>query len=486
MRRTIIGAVVLLAIMTTVVCRMQPDIKKDGKTHLSWVVSNDPTKQVQAEIFGRLHPEYIVDIDPNNSGVTKTLIQCSAGIGGDIIDLVDERSIQVYQSAGILLDLTDLAASRGFSPDTLPEQVRQLCTVRIPDDSGRLIERQYSYPATIDVAIIIYNKAIFDRCGIPYPKTDLTWDEYIDLSRKLTVYNAPGDVVPKIFGASGVSFMTILWEKGGDFFRNQGTESGLDSPGAIAAFQFYHDLFFKYKVEPTAAIRAGVQCAGDGVIGSDSGLAWFGSGKVAMIWGARWYLKNLRTYAAQQSKIKADWEKNHPGEVWSGAELRYGACLVPRFKDSRRYNLLSTGRTVGINAKSENREGALTFLAFLAGPDYNRYIGEISGANPPNKNYWNSKVFHHPAYPEEKEIHDLSLKLSSDGRCLARSPFIETSTAMRILEKVLSEIKLKPELTPAAIAALARDAAAKTNAAIDRNIAKDRKLRLAYDRLVKR
>lgn len=486
MRGTVIYIVIALAILTVAAWLFRPVPARDGKAHLVWVVGNDPTKEVQAEMFNRTHADCRVEIDPNNGGVTKTMVQSAAGMGGDLIDGVNEYNIQTYQSAGILLDLTSLAAAGGFSPETLIPSVRPLCMVQVLNDDGSVSERQYTYPATIDNDFIIYNKALFDRLKVPYPSDDLTWDEYLDLVRRLTVYAKPGDSIPEIFGAAGAKFLVILWEKGGDLFNRNGTRSALDSPAAIAAFRFYHDLFFKYKAEPTAAIRSGVQGASDGVVGSDSGQAWFGSGKVAMVWGARWYLKNLRTYAAQQKQLKANWEKEHPDRPWPGVELRYGACQLPRFKDSPSYNVTFTGRTVGINAMSTKRDAALKFLRFLAGPEYNKYICEISGAKPPNKNYWKAEYFYHPDYPEEKPIHDQSIKAAKTGRCMQRSMFIETAVATRIMQRVLDVIAMKPGLTPDEIAAMARQAAAETNAIIDRNVSRDPKLKKAYERLTAR
>ncbi|MFE5322112.1 ABC transporter substrate-binding protein [Paenibacillus sp. NPDC056579] len=37
--------------------------------------------------------------------------------------------------------------------------------------------------------VLFYNKDVFDRFGVPYPKDDMTWEQAVELSRKLTISN---------------------------------------------------------------------------------------------------------------------------------------------------------------------------------------------------------------------------------------------------------------------------------------------------------
>jgi multiple sugar transport system substrate-binding protein len=41
-------------------------------------------------------------------------------------------------------------------------------------------------PYSVDVAALYYNKDIFDRFGVQYPKDRMTWDQVIDLAKKVT------------------------------------------------------------------------------------------------------------------------------------------------------------------------------------------------------------------------------------------------------------------------------------------------------------
>jgi multiple sugar transport system substrate-binding protein len=44
----------------------------------------------------------------------------------------------------------------------------------------------YALPVVADTLGVMYNKDIFDKFGVPYPKDGVTWEEIIDMSRKLT------------------------------------------------------------------------------------------------------------------------------------------------------------------------------------------------------------------------------------------------------------------------------------------------------------
>jgi multiple sugar transport system substrate-binding protein len=67
---------------------------------------------------------------------------------------------------------TDLA---NFDP-TLTEQIKSF------SDKGEFI----ALPFRMNVPALFYNKDIFDKFGMPYPKDGMTWEETVSLSRQLT------------------------------------------------------------------------------------------------------------------------------------------------------------------------------------------------------------------------------------------------------------------------------------------------------------
>ena len=135
---------------------------------------------------------------------------------------------------------------------------------------GKFVDRQFVYPCNVYHTFILYNKNIFDKYGVPYPPEDLTWDQYIEIARKLTVYHNKDSKLPDIFGAAGVSAQTIIFELGGDYFNESGTRSTVDTKPFVDAYEMLRDFYFKYNVEPSPMQKAGVTSQGGHGAGADN------------------------------------------------------------------------------------------------------------------------------------------------------------------------------------------------------------------------
>ena len=109
--------------------------------------------------------------------------------GGSDLDVVTIKDIPGYMqmiNTGRLMDLTGDAM--------------------IPKDTsgyGGLIEalqvngKQYAMPMRTDFWVIYYNKAPFDKAGVPYPTDDMTWKQYDEMAAKIT----SGFGADKVYGA---------------------------------------------------------------------------------------------------------------------------------------------------------------------------------------------------------------------------------------------------------------------------------------------
>lgn len=100
----------------------------------------------------------------------------------------------------------------------------------------------YALPETMNFKVMIYRKDIMDKLGINLPNT---WEElYSDVLPALYQNNLqfyyPNDFTP------------FLFQHGGEFYRDAGKLTGLDSPEAFSAFQEFTELFTHFGV-PVAA-----------------------------------------------------------------------------------------------------------------------------------------------------------------------------------------------------------------------------------------
>ncbi len=473
----IFGSLLLLSLLAW---SLAPPPRTDGKTPLIWVTDANPQRDDQVNKFNEMYPKLDLTIDPDNSGTMKVVTQSSAGMGGDIIGHVaPNSSYQTYTEAGILWDVTEIAKKMGFGPETLPKQIRPLVMMKQLDKNGNIVERQYIYPCNVAHTIMIYNKNLFDKYKIPYPKEDLTWEDYLEICKKLTVYKDGEDNYPEAFGLTGADMTLMIWQNGGDILNKDRTQSKLSTEEAINAMQLYHDLYYKYRVTPTPSQKSGMAAQG----GWGGNMAFFGSGKIATIWGARWMLIQFRRFIAEQKKARKKFLKENPGKESEAPEiLRIGACLVPRFKGKKRITNFGC-RGAGINAASKNRDEALKFLQYLASKQYSDILNQGADSKPGNKKYISLDQFINPKYDGEKQVHEMSLKAIPDGRYLVPSPFISGAKVTRILKKLNEKIVADEDITREEIAAAARRTDEEIDLEILRNIQRQKKLRQFYNKM---
>jgi multiple sugar transport system substrate-binding protein len=468
-----------LLVLSLVAHWLTPRFDADGRTSLVWVTDPNPQRDDQVGIFNQRHPEFNLRIDPDNTGVMKVVVQCSAGMGPDLIDHINLWNFQTYLEAGILWDITEQARAMGFGPETLHETVRPL--VMIPDPlTGEL--RQYFYPCNVAHNFIIYNKDHFDEAGLSYPGEDFLWEDYVEVALELTRYPAGGGVIPERFGAAGTDPLYMIWGRGGDLLNADGTRSRMGDPESVAGMQFWHDLFFKYRIEPTPSQRAGVASQGGWMGGSY--FTWFGEGKVSMFVGSRWMLIQLRRQFSEQLEMKQRWEEANPGRTYPGVTPpRMGAVAMPRFRDGNRYTTFGA-RNTGVNVMSPHREDALRFMQFLAGPEYSLLINEGADSKPGNVAHADLAQFLHPDWPGEEAIHRVSIESYEYGRIIPFSAFISMSLVRRIFDQAMEQVRANPGLAEEEIARIMMRGGERIDQEIARNIARNPHLRTAYERML--
>ena len=145
-----------------------------------------------------------------------------------------------FADRGAFLDITDRVNKEVNTEDFLP---RSLSWYRV---NGR----QYGVPYGIQLNIFAYNKKLFDEAGIPYPSDDWTFDEFLAITKKLTIdkdgdgridqYGFRGGLYPPSFGAA--------------FISTDGQRALCNTPEMINFIQTDIDLAHKYKVQPTVEI----------------------------------------------------------------------------------------------------------------------------------------------------------------------------------------------------------------------------------------
>lgn len=110
----------------------------------------------------------------------------------------------------------------------------------------------YALPNTQSFLVMFYRHDIFIERGWEVPQT---WDDVKDLIPDLQKENLQFYLpVNTILANSVVNpiFASLLFQKGGTFYRNDNKESNFDSPEAMEAFDYWTDFYTSYKF-PLAA-----------------------------------------------------------------------------------------------------------------------------------------------------------------------------------------------------------------------------------------
>jgi multiple sugar transport system substrate-binding protein len=235
-------------------------------------------KQIREAAIARFNQRYpnvkVVDqFNPITSWsdyLDKLLTLSVSGKAPDLIHIATE-GVQLGVHKKLLRPLNefaegDAAAKEAFS-DTDPALVK---SVTVGD-------KFYLIPVAWNNMMIYYNTRVFEEAGIKRPSDDWTWEEFLEIAKKLTSGSGP----QKRFGFGIPYFnfgLTPFWYSAGtSILKNNLTEPNLDDPKFLEAVKFLHSLVHQHAVSPDPA-------------NTDPNAVFqlFAAGKIAMTGGGHW------------------------------------------------------------------------------------------------------------------------------------------------------------------------------------------------------
>lgn len=150
-------------------------------------------------------------------------------------------------------------------------------------------------PQNISSLVVYYNQTLFDTAGLPYPKPDWKWDDFLATAQALTK-DTNGDGTPDQYGlgteAALIRVAPFIWQNGGDLTATPvTTRLTIDTAAAKAAIQWFVDLQAKYHVVPDAAAEK-----------SESSEDRFINGRLGM------YLDSRRVTPTFRESAKFNWD----------------------------------------------------------------------------------------------------------------------------------------------------------------------------------
>lgn len=197
----------------------------------------------------------------------KMLLSFIAKSEPDVIT-VDASSAADFIDNGILQDLEPfIAKDPSFSLDPFFPNVV---------DITRREKGLYAIPVGFTPMVMYYNKRLFDKAGVAYPKDGWTFQDFLDKAKKLT----KGDQYGYAFTNWMPGWVMWLWNNGGDVLDPKGEHSKgyFDSPQSIEAIEFIASLVKDHKVSPSLSQTAA------------TGVDYFANARAAMTISGHWSL----------------------------------------------------------------------------------------------------------------------------------------------------------------------------------------------------
>lgn len=115
-------------------------------------------------------------------------------------------------------------------------------------------DRIYGVPFCISTTVFFYNENAFVKAGIDPDQSPATWEEMIQIGKRLTEDTDGDGVIDKyamLFWMDGFyGIAPFLWANGGRFFSEDGNRIELTSREMVTTISMLRDLAFTHKIMP--------------------------------------------------------------------------------------------------------------------------------------------------------------------------------------------------------------------------------------------
>ena len=240
-----------------------------------------------------------------------------------------------YRSSGLLLPLNQLLEQIGYNYRSVHGNYLKF------ESSGDLL----SLPYEQSIHAVFYNKDLFDKAGVPYPRAPWTWTDYAQIAQQITSRSE------SIYGSSMMNYPYMFYflarQQNVPAYKPDGT-SNFDHPAFAESLKFFKDMTEVYQAQRSYTDFVAERTAWDHFASSNSiGMHFVGS----------WYTGLLTNY----TDYPRDW--------------RWGVVPSPAAGPNGNNNLVAGG-TWAVNKNAQNPGNAARYVAFVSN-NYWKYFGGL-------------------------------------------------------------------------------------------------------------
>ncbi|NLN66381.1 MAG: sugar ABC transporter substrate-binding protein [Clostridiaceae bacterium] len=270
-----------------------------------------------------------------------------------------QELISKYAKMGAITDITDkLESSSNLTKEQYYPGVLK---------SAMYEGRCYGLPWIANPLIVFYNQDLFDEAGIPYPSPDgeWTWDEFIDIAKRLTTTKA--DAFGNEYKQYGYvvdgwpNIETFIWAGGGDIIAENGVDILLDSQESINGLAILSKI-----------LKADISPSYSEVSSLGSNNVWFEKQRAAMFMGG--IQDNFETKVSEMPESE---------------QFRIGYAPMPVGLDNKSHSFNWTASTVMSRQLAENPLAyevmetiTLEFFRWKIAPPIMGEIDQVAEINP--------------------------------------------------------------------------------------------------------
>jgi len=202
-------------------------------------MKQNPDIQVNAIYAGNYNDARIKALAALKSGQPA---QLSVMFSIDIYELIEQGAIVAFD------DIVETADDKAWLNSFFPALM----------ENGRTQGKTWGIPFQRSTIVMYYNKDAFREAGLDPEMPPATWDELVEMGKKLTKAGGErwGVMIPST-GYPYWMFGALAMQNGEVLMNGDGNQTYFAKPAVVEALQFWRDLGAKYGVMPEGTIEWG-------------------------------------------------------------------------------------------------------------------------------------------------------------------------------------------------------------------------------------
>ena len=277
-----------------------------------------------------------IDIPSADYG-TKLSVMLNGGSEVDVFWVKDADTIYPIANRGQMADMNQFVTRDGLDLGIYNGQAEDF----------NIGGKQIGMPFRTDYYTLFYNKDIFDAAGVDYPSNDMTWTEFEELAKKVTI----GEGVDKKYGAFFHTWQACIQ----NWAVQDGQHTIMDTDYSF--FKPYYEMALRMQNDDKTCMDYGtVKTANLHYSGV------FADGSVAMMPMGTWFA------ATMIEKVKS-------GE----SSVNWGIATLPHPDNVEAGYVVGATTPICINAASPNQDLAWEFVKFVCGAEGAAAVANLGG-----------------------------------------------------------------------------------------------------------